>query len=83
MRVRDADGVSHEYLLDATRLRRAKREARDWVGHAKWDATLVGVRPAQGSNRRPSVARASLAFVVCGVPIMAAIIIGLSRGGVL
>ena len=83
MRVRDADGVVHEYMLDATSQRRAKREARDWVARAKWDATLVGVRPVQGSSPHRSLALASLAFVACGVPITAAIIIGLSRGGVL
>ena len=83
MRVRDADGAVHEYLLDAMSQRRAKREARDWVARAKWDATLVGVRPAQGSSPHRSLALASLAFVACGVAITAAIIIGLSRGGVL
>ena len=83
MRVRDADGVAHEYMLDAMSQRRAKREARDWVARAKWDATLVGVSPAQGSRPYRSLALASLAFVACGVPITAAIIIALSRGGVL
>jgi hypothetical protein len=82
MRVRDADGVAHEYMLDATSQRRAKREAREWVARAKWDATLVGVRPVEGSSPH-RLALASLAFVACGVPITVAIVIGLSRGGVL
>ena len=83
MTVNDAEGVSHQYLLPARSLRRAKREARDWVAHAEWDATLVGVRPAKQTAFRTSLALASLGVVACAVTITAAIIFALSLGGVL
>jgi hypothetical protein len=83
MTVKHADGVSHRYVRYSTSLRRAKREARRWVERGRVEGeTLVGVRPANQSSLRKSLALAGLVFVACCAT-MAAFIFGLSLGGVL
>jgi hypothetical protein len=82
MAVTDAEGVTHQYVLKARSLRYAKRQAREWVKRAEWTATLAWVRPAghQGSARR-LLAVAGATFVVSGLAISAAMIVGLSLEG--
>ena len=83
MTVKDADGVSHRYVRYSTSLRRAKREARQWVERGRVEGeTLVGVRPAKESSVRKSLALAGLVFVACGVTFTAFIFV-LSLGGAL
>ena len=82
MTVNDADGVSYRYMRYATSLRRAKRDAREWVAGGRVEGeTLVGVRPASEGSLRRLVALAGLTFVACGVTIIMAVILGLSLGG--
>ena len=83
MTVMHADGVSHRYVRYSTSLRRAKREARNWVERGRVEGeTLVGVRPAKETSLRKSLVLAGLVSVACCVT-MAAFIFGLSLGGVL
>jgi hypothetical protein len=84
MAVVDAEGVTHQYVLKARSLRHAKRQARAWMRRTEWSTTLVWVRPAsqQGSARR-LLAVAGVTFVVAGLTITAAMIVGLSLEGAL
>jgi hypothetical protein len=83
MAVVDPEGVTHSYILEAKSLRHAKRQAREWVRRAEWP-TLVSVGRAdqQGSARR-LLAIAGVTFVVGGLTISAAMIVGLSLEGAL
>ena len=84
MTVRDADGVSHRYVRLATSLRRAKRDAQNWVeGGGVEGETLVGVTPANESSLRGLLALAGLTFVACGAAITVAVVVGLSLEGAL
>jgi hypothetical protein len=84
MGVMDADGVTHEYVLKARSLGHAKRQAREWVRRQEWSAGLGWVRPAdQQGNARRLLAVAGATFVVSGLVITAAMIVGLSLEGAL
>jgi hypothetical protein len=84
MVVMDAEGVTHPYFLKARSLRHAKRQAREWVARTEWAKTVVWVKPAvDGSSPRGLLAVAGLTFVVSGIAITAAMIIGLSLEGAL
>jgi hypothetical protein len=84
MAVMDAEGVTRQYALKARSLRHAKRQAREWVKRTEWSAALVWVRPEgqQGEARR-LLAVAGVTFVVSGLTITAAMIVGLSVEGAL
>jgi len=84
MTVKDAAGVSHDYVRLATSLRRAKRDARKWVAGGRVEGeTLIGVRLADESGPRGLIALAGMTFVTGGVVITAAIVVGLSLEGAL
>ena len=83
MAFRDAGGVDHRYLLKARSLRRAKREARNWLERTEWDATLIDVTRVDQSAVRRLVAVAGVTFVVSSVVTIAAMIFGLSLEGAL
>ena len=76
MAVTDAEGDIHEYFLKARSLRHAKCQAREWMVRAEWAKTLLWVKPE--ATKRGLLAVAALAFVVAGISITAAMILGLS-----
>ena len=79
MAVMDAEGVTHQYFLKARSLRHAKRQAREWVVRTEWNPTLSWVKPEGDSRGLPGLlAIAGLTFVVSGIAIVAAMIIGLN-----
>ena len=83
MAVRDADGVDYRYLVKARSLRRAKRQARNWLERNEWDATLIDVSRVDQNAGRRLVTVAGVTFVVSSLVITAAMIVGLRLEGAL
>lgn len=86
-RIKDAEGVTGEYIFKATTRRRVKRDVREWCKRTDWGATIVGIRPAVMSGRRASGHRllrvAGITFAVSGITIAATMIVGLTLEGAL
>lgn len=76
-----ADGTKHTYCVKAKSLRHARRDAREWVAQAEWCAELVDVSPLEESSRLLAVAATT--FVVSGIAITVAMVIGWSVEGAL
>jgi hypothetical protein len=85
MDVVDDEGVTHRYLLKARSLRDAKRQAREWMTHVEWSATLVEVRPMVDQRSETRVRRllvvAGITFAVSGIALTTMMVIGLSLQG--
>jgi len=81
MTVLAANGVTHRSYVKAKSLRHARRDAREWVARTAWCASLVDVSPVDKSSRLLVVAATT--FVVSGIVITAAMVIGLSVEGAL
>jgi hypothetical protein len=79
--ITDPDGVTHSYVFTATSRRRATADAREWV--SRWNATLVGIEPANAGSRRRLLAVAGVAFAVSATTIAATMIVGLTLEGAL
>ena len=43
--IKDAEGVTGEYIFKATTRRRVKRDVREWCKRTDWGATIVAIRP--------------------------------------
>ena len=81
---RDPERNEYEYVLRARSRRRARADAKRWVGVGRidWNATLVSVTPYPPPGRtRRLVSVAGITFVAAGTTILAATIIALSLQG--
>ena len=86
--IADADGETYEYLFEATTRWRVKRDVRGWCERTDWGATIVAIKPAVGQHGGETrghrlVRVAGITFVVSGIPITIAMMIGLSLEGAL
>ena len=81
---RDPERNEYEYVLRARSRRRARADAKRWVGVGRidWNATLVSVTrlPPPGRTRR-LLSVAGITFVAAGTTILAATIVALSLQG--
>lgn len=76
--IEDERGGTHRYFFTASSRRRAKKDAKDWVGEA-----LVGVEQAEVGKARRLLALAAVTFAVGGAAIAAMMIVGLRLEGAL
>ena len=81
---RDPERNEYEYVLRARSRRRARADAKRWVGVGRidWNAALVSVTPYPPPGRaRRLVSVAGITFVAAGTTIFAATIVALSLQG--
>ena len=85
--IKDAEGLTAEYVFKATTRRRVERDVGEWCKRTDWGATIVAIQPAVMSGRRARGHRlvrvAGITFAVSGITIAATMIIGLTLEGAL
>jgi hypothetical protein len=79
--IKDAEGMTGEYIFKATTRRRVRRDVREWCKRTDWGATIVAIEPAAvsgGITRGHRLLRvAGITVAVSGVTIATMMIAGL------